>query len=320
MEPRPSLKNPFKTRIGFALGGGGARGVGHIGVLKAMSQSDHRIDCIAGTSSGALIAALYAFGRSPAQILQVFSSLSLTQLGFFTFGRSGILDGKGVAELVKKELGDVDISDAKIPLAIVCTDLKSGRNVVLTEGPLALLVQASAALPGLFHPVEYQGMLLVDGFLTENVPVSAVRQLGANFIVAVSLSARSYQVPDKLGIKDSVNRAFDILVDRSFNTSMSRVAYAINLDMSFVERFKVSNVERAVELGYHHTQVMLRKPLSYWYFRPILVYVRGIQGAFRRLARSFVSRPNLRLPGFRSFLSRKTSGQPTGLTEGSSGE
>ena len=301
MDHEVEMKNPFKTRIGLALGGGGARGIAHIGVLKAMSQSDHKIDCIAGTSAGALIATLYAFGLGWFEIKKIFSSLSLSKLGIFSVGSPGLMAGDRVADLVRKHLGDVDIADAEIPLAIVCCDLISGKNVVFTKGPAALLVQASGAFPGLFNPVSYQGMLLVDGFLTENVPVSAVRQLGANFVVAVNLGTQNYIPPDNLGIRDVVNRSFDILVNNPLDRSASRISYSIELDMSFMDRFKISEVDRPIAMGFQQTQVMLSKSLLYWYFQPIIIYLNGIYNDLGRLFLSLFRKPNLRLPGFHRF-------------------
>ena len=295
------IKNPFKTRIGLALGGGGARGIAHIGVLKAMSESEHKIDCIAGTSAGALIATLYAFGMDWQEIKDIFSSLSLTKLGAFSLGSPGLMNGNRVADLIKKHIGNVDIADASIPLAIVCCDLISGKNVIFTQGPAALLVQASGAFPGLFNPVPYDGMLLVDGFLTENVPVSAVRKLGANFVVAVNLGTKGYSPPAKLGISDVINRSFDILVNNPLDRSARRIAYSIELDMSFMDRFKVTEVAKPIDLGYRQTKLMLSKSLLYWYFQPILIYYNGISHSFNRLMRSLLRKPNLRLPGFQKL-------------------
>lgn len=309
------LRNPLQTRLGLALGGGGARGIAHIGVLKAMSQSEHKIDCIAGTSVGALIATFYAFGMEWGQIKHIFSSLTLSKLGAFNVGSPGIMTGDRVAELVRKHLGEVDIADAKIPLAVACCDLLSGKNVVFTEGPAPLLVQASGAFPGLFNPVAYKGMLLVDGFLTENVPVSAVRQLGANFVVAVNLGTKNYNPPSKLGIRDVINRSFDILVNSPLDRSAKHISYSIELDMSFMDRFKISEVDRPVDMGFDQTKIMLSRSLLYWYFQPIRVYLYGVWSASSKLLLSLFNKPNLRLPGFQKlFKPQRRNERPHDIT------
>lgn len=299
------FKQPFQTKIGLALGGGGARGIAHVGVLKAMSESEHQIDCISGTSAGALVAALYAFGKSWEEIQEIFSKLSLSKMGIFSIGSSGIMDGTRFAKLITDHIGDVDIADAQTPLGIVCCDLISGKNIVFTEGPAALLVQASCAFPGLFKPVSYKNMLLVDGFLTENVPVSAVHQLGANFVISVNLSTGAYTAPNKLGIRDVLNRSFDILVDRPAVAGSSRASYYIDLDMSFVDRFKVSDVEKSVNLGYEKTKIMLGRNLLYWYFKPFRIYLFNISQSLYSLYSNIIKSPNIRTPGFHRLFSKK---------------
>lgn len=295
------FKNPFQTRIGLALGGGGARGVAHIGVLKAMSESQYEVDCIAGTSVGSLVATLYAFGLSYSEIKDIFSSLSLSKLAVLNIGSSGLMKGNQIADLVREHVGDVRIEDAKIPLAIVCCDLISGKNVILTEGPAPLLVQASGAFPGLFNPVEYNGMLLVDGFLTENVPVSAVKKLHANFVVAVNLSANYCRPSKKMSIKDVVNRSFDILTDSPLKHSPHKISYAINLDMSFIDRFKVTDVDKAINIGYEETSIMLKKSMLYWYIRPFLKYARSVFISLHRFCCTVLESPDVRVPRFKSF-------------------
>lgn len=296
----------FGSRIGLALGGGGARGIAHIGVLKAISESHQELSCIAGTSAGALVATLYAFGVPWYKIKEIFSSLSISKIGVLNFGSAGLMSGTRIAGVVRETIGDVDISEARIPLGIVCCDLKSGRNIVLTEGPAALLVQASGAFPGLFSPVEYKGMVLVDGFLTENVPVSAVRKLGANFVVSVNLSALTYQAPETMGIKDVLNRSFDILVDPP-DRKKSSSSYSINLDMSFVDRFKITEIDRAVDIGYDHARRMLNQSPAYWITRPIRVYIISISFSIRKLLFAFLKTLGIRLPLFRKITGSTSS-------------
>lgn len=286
----------FSNNIGLALGGGGARGVAHIGVLKALSESKLKIGCISGTSVGAFIATLYAFGLSWSEIQDIFSKMSLSKIGNFTFklGYPGLMDGSPIAETVRKYIGDVDISESKIPLALVCCDLISGKNVVLTEGPAPLLVQASGAFPGLFHPVEYNGMLLVDGFLTENVPVSAIKKLKSNFIVAVKVGAKEFDSSESLGIKNVLNRSFDILVDKPLEHSLDYRSYLIDLDLSHIDRFKVSHINESIDLGYNQTQVMLNKSILYWYFRPIRKLFFELSQSWLRFLSSILNLPKLK--------------------------
>lgn len=286
------IRKLIDNKIGLALGGGGARGIAHVGVLKALTERNQQVEAVAGTSAGALIATLYAFGVPWERIKDIFASLSITKIGVFNIGSAGLMSGTRVADVVREVIGEVDIAEAKIPLAIVCCDLKTGRNVVFTKGPAPLLVQASGAFPGLFSPVLYQDMVLVDGFLTENVPVSAVRSLGSNFVVGVNLSAEAYTFPDKLGIKDVLNRSFDILVEQP-QKSHQKPTYAINLDMSFIDRFKIEEVDRAIAVGYDKTQVLLGRSQIYWITRPIRYYVKGVFKSVRKLVLSLFGKTSL---------------------------
>lgn len=307
------MRNPFRSKIGFALGGGGARGLAHIGVLKAMGESPHSIDCIAGTSAGAFIAALYAFGKDYKEIEKIFCSITLSRIAFFKWGSSGVMDGRRIAEIIHDTLGDVDIKDAQIPLAIVCCDLLSGNNVVFTEGPLGLLVQASSAFPGLFSPVKYNGMLLVDGFLTENVPVSAVRNnLGANFVVAVNLAGDTQrQIGNQsFGMKEVLSRSFDILVDKPWHANRFKTSYVLNLDISFMDRFKISQGDKAVSIGYTQTKIMLRKPMLYWSLKPVFVYLRSLQRSLYKFIKTIFRRPSFQLPFFNKELRKKQESLP----------
>lgn len=180
--------NPFNTRIGLALGGGAAKGIAHIGVLKAFEEEQIKIHCISGTSAGALIASYYAFGRPAESILSICSTLNLSKIINFTFERGGLFSTNAIREMIHRDLGDVRIEDAEIPLAICATDIETGEQLIFREGNLADVVCASMAVPGLFVPVEIDGRILVDGGLVENVPISPLAKMGAGITVAVDLS------------------------------------------------------------------------------------------------------------------------------------
>lgn len=173
--------------LGLALGGGAVLGFAHIGLLEALDEADIRIDRIAGTSAGAIAAALYAFGVKPERAMELLSPLTWRKISGFSRNSMGLLSNEPVAELLGDELGDVRIENASIPLAIVAADIHTGERVVLTDGPLDKAVRASAAIPGIYTPVEIDDRVLVDGGIVENVPVQAVRDLGADVVVAATL-------------------------------------------------------------------------------------------------------------------------------------
>lgn len=155
--------NPFNTRIGLALGGGAAKGIAHIGALKAFEEEQIRIHCIAGTSVGALVASYHAFGRPAESIMSICSTLNLSKLIDFTLERGGLFSTDNIRDMIHRDLGDCRIEDADIPLAICATDIETGEQLIFREGNLADAVCASMAVPGLFVPVEIDGRILVDG-------------------------------------------------------------------------------------------------------------------------------------------------------------
>lgn len=177
-------------RIGIALGAGAARGWAHIGVLRALEDAGIRPHVVCGTSIGAMIGALYADNRLD-ELETWCSALSWKKvMRFFDFAfGGGLLKGGRVAAFLRDYFGDKEIGDLARPFAAVATDLKSGQEVWLREGPVTDAVRASIALPGLFMPWCENGRVLVDGALVNPVPVSLCRAMGATFVIAVDLSS-----------------------------------------------------------------------------------------------------------------------------------
>lgn len=203
---------PTTPSLGLALGGGAVLGFAHIGLLMALEEAPIPVDRLAGTSAGAVVAGLHAFGVSPERTRTILSPLTWRAVSNFSRNSLGLLSNEPLAEVVRGELGDVRIEDAPIPLAIVAADIHTGDAVVLREGPLALAVQASAAIPGIYAPVRLEGRTLVDGGIVENVPVRPLREMGADIVVAATLGERLdfQQVRTLLGV---LTNAFLIAVN-----------------------------------------------------------------------------------------------------------
>jgi NTE family protein len=174
-------------RLGLALGGGAVLGFSHLGILEALHQAGVRVQCIAGTSAGALVAALHAFGVGPARMHELLIPLTWRKVSRFSASSLGLLSNEAMGRILDEELGPVRIEDAATPLAIVTADIHSGESVVLRDGPLAEAVRASAAIPGIYAPVQIGGRFLVDGGIVANVPVRPLRELDADVIVAATL-------------------------------------------------------------------------------------------------------------------------------------
>jgi NTE family protein len=179
-----------KKKIGLALGSGAVRGLAHIGVLEVLEEEDIPVNLIAGTSAGAAIGALYAQGKDSHRIGALALEVGwkrLAPLTDLTLPKTGFIQGRKLKEFMKRTMGDVDFADLKIPLACVATDIMTGEEVVINEGSVLEAVRASISIPVIFTVVKWQNRSLVDGGLVNPVPVSVLKQMGADIIIAVNV-------------------------------------------------------------------------------------------------------------------------------------
>ncbi len=174
-------------RIGLALGGGFARGIAHLGVLRVLEAEGIQVDCLSGTSVGGLIAAACASGASLEAISRRAISTSFRDFARWSLSRFGLASNERMSRYVYEFCGAQCFEDLKLPLSICAADLLSGEPYYFTRGDLGIALRASCAYPGLFQPVEFDGRLLVDGFLVGPVPVEAARTLGAECVIGVYL-------------------------------------------------------------------------------------------------------------------------------------
>ena len=172
-------------KIGLALSSGSVRGLSHIGVLKVLEKNKIRIDYIAGSSVGAVIAALYASGISAKELEEISLKTDLKDLADFTIPYEGLIKGDEIENLIKRLTKDKSFSDLKIPLSIVATDIKSGKKLIINKGSLAKAVRASISIPAIFKPYIINKRVILDGGITDPLPVDVVKKMGADFIIAV---------------------------------------------------------------------------------------------------------------------------------------
>jgi NTE family protein len=181
-----------KLELGLALSGGGARGLAHIGVLKALDASGFRPDYLAGTSMGGVIAAGFAAGLNPDELEQIaleyVPTRNLLRLADPTLPRNGLFHGERLRAFFDQQLQGCTFADLHIPLTLVAVDLNSGREIHLREGLVADALRATVSIPGLLTPVEHAGQRLVDGGLLNNLPVDVVREMGADVVLGVDIS------------------------------------------------------------------------------------------------------------------------------------
>jgi NTE family protein len=181
-----------RPKIGVSLGSGGARGWCHIGILRALEEIDLKPDVITGASMGALVAAIYAGGALDELEAWARKQTARDYLGMLDVRLSsgGLVEGAEIVSVIRRLVKTDKIEDLPIPLAIVATDMSTGREVWITEGGLAEAVRASVSLPGIISPFRIRDRWFLDGGLTNPLPVSACRILGAEVVIAANPNGR----------------------------------------------------------------------------------------------------------------------------------
>lgn len=184
--------SPHKCKkVGLALGGGAIRGFAHVGALWELEQAHIPVDYIAGTSVGSIIGALYAAGVPVPLIRELSGQMNWSFFAKPTLSREGLVSFEKLERWLIHMLGDLHFEDLAIPLAVSTLDVDTGEEVVINSGPLARAVRASCSVPGIVTPVWHNGHLLGDGGIVNNVPVSVVRQMGAEYVIAIDVFQES---------------------------------------------------------------------------------------------------------------------------------
>lgn len=202
------------VRIGVALGGGFARGVAHIGVLRALARYNVPIHCIAGVSAGSVVAASYASGTPLDDIEDAARMMKFRDVARWTLDFKGVLDSERMDGFLRKLMRSHRFESMATPLAVVASDLRSGAPAVFRKfGDAVTPVRASCSYPGLFKPVEYQGRVLVDGMVAMEVPAKPLQEMGATHVLSVYLPGEDETV-DPLNLVQIVNRCFQVMSAR----------------------------------------------------------------------------------------------------------
>ena len=189
-----------KRQIALVLGGGGARGLAHIGVIKALEENNIPIELITGTSIGALIGGLYASGKDVKTMGNIVSEVDKIMVAKILMPKlfaPGFIDNKKVIDFIKELVGDVKIENLKIPFAAVATDLITGEEVIFDKGLLTDAIMASIAIPTIFQPVFLNDRYLIDGGLSNPLPISVAKEMGAYKIIAANVSPNPQRITKK---------------------------------------------------------------------------------------------------------------------------
>jgi len=233
------------ARIGIALGGGFARGIAHIGVLKVLEEENIAIHFVAGTSVGALIGAIYCSGASAAEMEEIACRVRLRDFAHWTISRYGFASNRRMAGLLNNVLKVKSFEELRIPLAVTATDFASGTGVVFQSGPLVEPVRASCAYPGMFEPIRIANQILVDGMLAHPVPTKPLRDMGANRVLAVHLKGRWDVGGVPRHLFDVIGQCFAIAQENS--SALWRPWTDLVVEPE-VDGFKYDDFERSCEL------------------------------------------------------------------------
>ncbi len=230
--------------LGLALGGGFARGIAHIGVLKVLEEAQIPVCFVAGTSVGALIGAAYCGGLSVAELEEIAFQVRSHHIARWTLSRFGLASNQRMAVFLHRILKKKSFDDLKIPLAVTATDFGTGEGVSFRSGPLIDAVRASCAYPGMFLPVEVDGRLLVDGMLAYPVPSVPVRKMGARRVLAINLKGGLNGTGPR-HVFDVIGQSFSIALERSAGVWRGASDLVVEPD---VKGFAYDDFERATDL------------------------------------------------------------------------
>jgi NTE family protein len=240
-------------KVGLALSGGGARGVAHIGVIKALEEMGITLSYVAGTSAGSIVGALYAFGYKPDEIFEIIKQVSIFRSVRPAWSWAGLLTMDGLKDLLNRYLPESSFEKLKIPLTIAATEFKKGETHYFRSGALVPAILSSCSIPAIFHPVSYNGGTYVDGGLFDNLPARALKGQ-ADFIVGAHCNPIGEDY-DGSSLRLVVERSLMMAINA--NTMMSKQLCDVVIEPKGLNRFSSFEIAKAQEIfniGYTYTK------------------------------------------------------------------
>lgn len=269
------LKNA--RRLGIALGGGGARGIAHLGVLKVLEEMDIHPHVVSGTSFGAIIGAFYCSGYSWREIMRIEKEVSWIKMLDLSL-KGGLMKGDALGKVLSEYL-PATFEQLKKPLAVVATNLETGTREEILSGDLIKGIRASSCFPGIFQPVELNGKTFIDGGMVDNVPISALKNFRADATIAVNVNAPlDYSVSEedesrwwtrfriKLGLKratlpfDIILKALDIMLEEITETNIAAAKpdLYIHADLSGIRLINFDKFDKIFKTGVNAARQALK--------------------------------------------------------------
>ena len=244
--PSPQLQQ-VHPKIAIALGGGAAKGFAHIGVLKVLEQNGIKPDIITGTSAGSIIGSLYASGLSAVEIQQIAMNLDQDELIDYTISTRGIVKGEALQDFINKEVQGRPIQNFPILFGAVATDEESGEAVVFRYGNTGQAVRASASVPNVFLPVKIGKCSYVDGGLVEPVPVEAARNMGADIVIAIDISAKP--ISGEKGFWATIDQSISIMNQVALNKQLKEADVVIRPNIDNISSLSFDQRHQAILEG-----------------------------------------------------------------------
>jgi len=250
------FKKNARPKIGLALGGGSAKGLAHIGVIKILEQNNIPIDFIAGTSVGSMIGGFYAFSKNISEIEDIALKNNFNEYFSMFFDpvlSQGIIKGGKVVKFIEKYIGQTDFESLKIPFACTTTNIMDGEAIIKNTGKVAPAIRASISIPVFFQPIEQDGKYLTDGGMSVPVPVQVVRDMGADIVIAVNIYKNYIKTnATKPGIFRVADNSTDILLHHLANENVKTADIVISPkveDFSWENLFTTEKSQEVILAG-----------------------------------------------------------------------
>jgi NTE family protein len=275
-------------KIGIAFAGGGVRGAAHLGILQALEEQGIHADIYAGTSAGSIVATMKALGHSNATCLKIIEEASndLIDIAYWDIIKSmpskfktlnGVLKGEKLQRFLSEHIGDSLLMNVKHGLSVISTDVNTGAQIIFTSEnlgkpklrkiddhvtsygrytplPLSHIVYASCALPGIFRPLKYNNMTLVDGSMTNNLPANVVKAMGADKVIAIDLAKRNPAKNQMEGIFDILSQSVNVLIGQNMFMSTTQAKDVIRLspDLTDIGILDFNRAQECYDAGYKY--------------------------------------------------------------------
>jgi NTE family protein len=252
-------------RIGIALSGGGARGISHLGVLKALAEFGIKPSIISGASAGSIAGAFFAAGYPPREVLNIIKKGKFFSFAHLLWRKSGFFDMHAFAELFQEHFPSDRFEDLNIPLHVAVTDIHKGETIYFSSGELIKILVASSCLPIVFEPVKHNGLTLVDGGLTNNLPVEQLKDK-CEFTIGVNVNPISHRT-ENMHLRDLIDRSFHVALASTLRAKAAMCDLFI--EPPGLDKYGIFDMKYADDIykkGYDHTMSM-RDPITRFIYK-----------------------------------------------------